>query len=78
VAVFLQIDDKEILRRIQSSYYFQSDQRETHFYLKYLKYEVIDSVKYEISYLVFSIWPYLRPWGSFLPRLNFWSNWTVS
>ena len=52
MAMFKQIDDKENLRRIQSSDYSQSDQRETHFDLKYLKYEVNYSVKYEVSYLV--------------------------
>jgi hypothetical protein len=52
LTVFKQIGNKENLRRIQRSDYFQGDQRETHFDLKYLKYEVNYSVKYEINYLV--------------------------
>ena len=51
VAVFRRIEDKENLKQIESLDYFQSDQSETDFDLKYLKYEVNYSEKYGTSYL---------------------------
>ena len=55
VAVFRRIEDKENLKQIESLDYFQSDQSETDFDLKYLKYEVNYSVKYETSYLLYNL-----------------------
>jgi hypothetical protein len=52
VAVFRRIEDKENIKKDQSTEYFQSDQSETHFDLRYLKYDVNYSVKYETSSLL--------------------------
>ena len=52
VGVFRRIEDGELLKQSQSTDYFGSDQSETHFDLKYLKYEVNYSVKYETSFLL--------------------------
>ena len=51
VAVFRRIEGGKLLKPSQSIDYFQSNQSETHFDLKYLKYEVNYSEKYGTSYL---------------------------
>jgi hypothetical protein len=50
--VFRRIEDKENFKKVQSTAYFQSDQSETQFDLRYVKYEVNYSVKYETRSLL--------------------------
>ena len=47
VAVFKRIEDEEHFKKVRSTDHFQNDQSETQFDLRYLKYEVNYSVKYE-------------------------------
>ena len=52
VAVFRRIEDEENFKKVRSTDHFQRDQSETQFDLRYLKYEVNYSVKYETNSLL--------------------------